>query len=75
MTKTNQHNWSGWPGAFCLKCGADCLIEIAIAQGDFDPYNDVWLCDEETQKEYHQEPCTVSDEEYENRLAVTLDKS
>ena len=25
------HNWSGWPGAFCQKCGCEHAIENAMA--------------------------------------------
>lgn len=24
------HNWSGWPGAFCLICGCGCVQEDAL---------------------------------------------
>lgn len=34
------HNWSGWPGAFCLRCGAEHALETAIAQGWFQPDQD-----------------------------------
>lgn len=27
-----EHNWSGWPGAFCLDCGAEDMIELCIAE-------------------------------------------
>lgn len=30
------HRWSGWPGAWCLDCGCDDPIEIAMATGDFE---------------------------------------
>jgi hypothetical protein len=39
----SEHNWSGWPGAWCLSCGCDDPYEIALADGliDFidDPQN------------------------------------
>lgn len=28
-----EHWWSGWPGAYCLKCGAEDPTEIALAEG------------------------------------------
>lgn len=39
MPDHNRHRWSGWPGAWCLDCGADDPYEIAIADDriDFDP--------------------------------------
>lgn len=27
-----DHNWSGWPGAWCLDCGAEDQREICLAQ-------------------------------------------
>lgn len=32
------HRWSGWPGAWCLDCGCEDPMEIALADGalDFD---------------------------------------
>ncbi len=29
------HNWSGWPGAWCLDCGIEDPHETALADGDF----------------------------------------
>lgn len=29
-----SHNWSGWPGAFCLDCGAEDQVEICISAHD-----------------------------------------
>ena len=33
-----QHRWSGWPGAYCMYCGTEDALEIAMADGwiDFD---------------------------------------
>ena len=28
-----DHWWSGWPGAYCLKCGAEDKNEVCIARG------------------------------------------
>ena len=41
--KKNEHHWSGWPGAFCLHCGKPDLWEIAIGQGLYDPYHEIWV--------------------------------
>lgn len=30
------HRWSGWPGAWCLDCGAEDRTKIALADGEFD---------------------------------------
>ena len=27
------HRWSGWPGAFCMYCGAEDAREICLADG------------------------------------------
>jgi hypothetical protein len=36
-----EHRWSGWPGAFCLNCGAEDPREIALAMDDYEE-----VCDE-----------------------------
>lgn len=63
-----QHQWSGWPGAYCMKCGCDDPMEFAIANGHYDPYDEKWLSDE-GQALYTgsrgAQPCPVSDEAYE----------
>lgn len=59
----SHHKWSGWPGAFCLLCGADDMGELAIAGGALDPYTGEWES-EEAKKAYEQRPCTMSLECY-----------
>lgn len=49
-----SHRWSGWPGAFCLDCGQEDGMELAVCCGDYDPYRGTWL-NEETKKRYEQE--------------------
>jgi hypothetical protein len=34
----SEHNWSGWPGAYCLNCGAGDPAEDALAHGCDDCY-------------------------------------
>lgn len=34
--QTPGHRWSGWPGAWCLDCGCDDPVEVALAEGRFD---------------------------------------
>jgi hypothetical protein len=34
--QNDQHHWSGWPGAFCLKCHSEDPIEIALADNKID---------------------------------------
>jgi hypothetical protein len=33
---TKGHQWSGWPGAFCLRCGAGNVLETAVADSWLD---------------------------------------
>ncbi len=45
---TSGHNWSGWPGAFCSRCGATQALEEALADertkfvGEGDNMDLVW---------------------------------
>jgi hypothetical protein len=27
----SEHRWSGWPGAYCLDCGAEDAVERCVA--------------------------------------------
>lgn len=29
-----NHRWSGWPGAYCLDCGCEDPIELALTDDD-----------------------------------------
>lgn len=51
-----NHRWSGWPGAFCLYCGAEDLEETAIALGYFDIETGEWDT-EEHRKMYTNTKC------------------
>ncbi len=31
LSKDGSHWWSGWPGAYCLGCGADDPEELCLA--------------------------------------------
>lgn len=62
------HKWSGWPGAFCLKCGTSDTMEIAIGRGLFDPFTGEWES-EEASEVYRETPCLVSDAECEEHQA------
>jgi len=56
MKLSKAHKWSGWPGAYCLLCGAEQALENALASNWFDPTTNKWkdplqkqlvyLCDE-----------------------------
>lgn len=57
-----EHRWSGWPGAYCLDCGIEDVMEFALfcskCQVPTYPgeYNDVMtLCPEH--KEWANTPC------------------
>ena len=41
-----QHRWSGWPGAYCLLCGAEDAMEVAVADGWYDPFTMKWDAEE-----------------------------
>jgi hypothetical protein len=40
------HIWSGWPGAYCFRCGAEHALELAVADGWYDPAADAWDSEE-----------------------------
>lgn len=44
--KIKAHIWSGWPGAFCLDCGAEQALENAIALNWYDPIKNKWDSEE-----------------------------
>ena len=29
-TKSPNHNWSGWPGAWCLDCGCEDTMDLYV---------------------------------------------
>lgn len=66
----NQHRWSGWPGAYCMKCGSDDSMEVAIGLGYFDPFNNKWDS-EEHREEYKDKECPVSDKQWYDHLVRT----
>ncbi len=53
-----SHRWSGWPGAWCLDCGIEDPVEIALADGkmnddmELDPPVDVPPCAEPGSKRH-----------------------
>jgi len=59
-----RHRWSGWPGAYCLKCGAGHAQEIALADGWYDPVEDTWDTEEHKKLVYDADGnCPVPDKE------------
>lgn len=55
---TYQHQWTGWPGAYCMKCGSPDHMEYAIANQIYDPYTDKWINKEEEKKFKEYEKCS-----------------
>jgi len=38
-----EHWWSGWPGAFCMKCGTEDVMETCLADSCYCPcHEDFW---------------------------------
>ncbi len=33
-----RHNWSGWPGAWCMDCGIEDQLEVCMADCPYSPY-------------------------------------
>lgn len=33
IAEQDAHSWSGWPGAYCIKCHCDDPMEEALADG------------------------------------------
>lgn len=40
------HWWSGWPGAWCMRCGVEDAMENAIGEGWYDPFTNQWDTEE-----------------------------
>ena len=55
----SQHNWSGWPGAFCLKCGREDPTERAVALNEMDPYTGEWISEEAKERCIKANVCAV----------------
>lgn len=32
VMKDSGHNWSGWPGAYCINCGQEQFAELLMAE-------------------------------------------
>lgn len=67
MMDEHSHRWSGWPGAYCLKCHAPDLMEMALGDNVYDPFTDVWT-PEEAKSKYTNAPRPVSDERYREHM-------
>lgn len=62
----NEHRWSGWPGAYCLDCGAEDQNEVCLACHDVLLYciEGHFMCTEHPHKccEQHvNSSCTAKD--------------
>ena len=60
------HRWSGWPGAYCLKCGSEHALENAIGLNWYDPFTDKFDTPEH-QKEVEDADCVCPVEDEENK--------
>lgn len=72
----HKHRWSGWPGAYCLKCGTTDPMEYAIGMNWYNPHTSKWDTEEHRLDYVKRSICPVSDEELivedlSNRLANT----
>ena len=47
------HWWSGWPGAYCMKCGAGHALEVALGEG--------WLNGDTWDTEEHRKIVELAD--------------
>lgn len=60
---SDQHQWSGWPGAYCIKCGIPDQNEACIADHDTILYcvEGHFMCEERHQMaqcpEHKNPPC------------------
>jgi hypothetical protein len=63
MENSSKHWWSGWPGAFCCKCGQNDLEEVAVGRGHLDPFTGKWES-EELRRLFSNGTCLVTDEAY-----------
>jgi hypothetical protein len=66
-----MHKWSGWPGAYCLKCGSEDVMEIAIAEGWYDPYTEKWDTLEHEAEAKQAFECPVTDLQWAEHLEKT----
>ena len=30
LAEDRGHRWNGWPGAYCLDCGSESMVEICV---------------------------------------------
>lgn len=51
------HRWSGWPGAWCLDCGADDPFERALADGVLVETGEGFDIPEALREQYTLGPC------------------
>jgi len=64
----NNHRWSGWPGAYCLKCGCEDAVENALALGWYDPIKNTYDTPEHEEEVVATFVCSVSDIEWAEHL-------
>jgi len=73
-----MHRYNGWPGAFCLLCGSEDAMEIAIADGWYDPWDKTWDTEEhrlQVEKNQNSCPCTKDGEDpYKKEIPHAVEK-
>jgi hypothetical protein len=42
-SKGTSHDWSGWPGAYCVNCGVEHALENATGMGWYNPNDDSFI--------------------------------
>lgn len=48
--KPNEHWWSGWPGAWCMKCGSEDKVEVCLGGCECPCHEAFWREYEEAMK-------------------------
>lgn len=56
-----RHKWSGWPGAYCLRCGSEDPWENAIGCNWYDPITDTWDTEEHRQQVLIADVCRAEE--------------
>jgi len=50
--KLTEHWWSGWPGAYCMKCGSEDKDELCIGGCNCSCHDEFWKGYEEYMKKF-----------------------
>jgi hypothetical protein len=69
-----KHKWSGWPGAYCLLCGAEDALENALALNWYDPITGKFDTEEHKKQVIEAQNNCPHTKEGENPYKVNLQK-